>query len=152
VRKLKILIQIAQRNANERRVEAAGIETAIVEVRRQVEAHDVVAAAETELAQRGQLALAAFGLWVRQGRRRRQQLSERLGQLERAGEAAREALHAAYAELRRLRLAAGAAAGAAPKRAAWQAEACVQEQDPREQDPQEQDLELALVRTKPMPA
>ena len=143
MRKLKILIQIAERHANARRVEVAGIETAIAEVRRQVEAHDVAAAAETEWAERGQLALAAFGLGVRQGRRRRQQLSERLEQLERAGEAAREALHAACAELGRLRFAAGAAR---------REEVCMQQQDPREQGPRQQDLKADLARTKPLPA
>jgi predicted ATPase len=125
LRKLQTLIQIAQRNADERQVEVAGIETAIVEARRQVEAHDA-AVAETELAWRDRLALAAFGLALRQARRRRQQLSDLLGQLERAGAAARAALHAAHAELKRLRL----AAGAGRKRAARPAPAGTAEQKP----------------------
>jgi small-conductance mechanosensitive channel len=133
VPKQRILIRIAQRNADARRIEVAGIETAIIEARRQVEAHDA-AAAETELARREELALAAFGLGVRQARRRRQQLSERLGQLERAGDAARAALRAACAELKRLQI----AAGAARKHAARRAEARVAEPE--------------LVRSGPLPA
>jgi hypothetical protein len=133
VRKLQILMQIAQRNADARRIELAGIDSAIIEARRQVEAHDAAAAA-TELARRDGLAQAAFGLGVRQARRRREQLSERLEQLEAAGEAARAALHAACAELKRLQCAAAAAGQQAARRAQTGVTA------------------RALVRPKPMPA
>ena len=131
--KQQILIRIAQRNANARRIEVAGIETAIIEARRQVEAHDA-AAAETELARREELALAAFGLGVRQARRRRQQLSERLGSSSvPARRPARRCTRPAPSP-KRLQF----AAGTARKQAARRADARVAEQD--------------LVRPKPMPA
>jgi len=123
------LVKLARRGVDERRAELSRIEQALAEAAQLVAGHDARAAAEMEAARQDLAAMTAYPAWSAQAMRQREQLELRCQQLETAGEAAREALREAFAELKRLELAQQAAERDARRAALCRAEKRVEDQE-----------------------
>lgn len=109
MRRVNLLIRLAQQTTDERRLELGRIGQARDEVTAELTAHDERLTAEATVAATHADELPAFGQWAPHAARTRGSLEDRRAELDRAEATAREALREAFAATRRLELAREAA-------------------------------------------
>lgn len=105
MRRVDLLIRLAQQTTDECRLDLGGIGRAQNEVEAQLAAHDRRLIAESALAASHAEELATFGTWASHAARTRTVLQDRSAELDRAEDNAREALREAFAATKRLELA-----------------------------------------------
>jgi hypothetical protein len=104
MRRVDLLIRLAQQSTDERRFELGSIGRAQGEATAALAAHDQRLTAEAAAAETHADGLAAFGQWVPHAARARTSLEDRSAELGRAESRARDALREAFASTRRLEL------------------------------------------------
>jgi hypothetical protein len=122
LRGLPILIRLARQRADSHRTALAEAECQTGLAAEVLAAHDALATAEAARASGKATQLAAWTDWARQSQRRRRGLVQALGQLRVDEDALRATLREAFAETKRLEIAADSAAQAARLQAARKAE------------------------------
>lgn len=109
MRRVDLLIRLAQQSTDEHRLELGRIGQAQDQVTAELVAHDDRVKAEAMVAATHVDGLAAFGQWAPHAARARGPLEDRRAELDRAEATTREALREAFAATKRLELARDAA-------------------------------------------
>lgn len=122
LRGLPILIRLARQRADSHRTALAAAERQTVLATEALATHDALIAAETAHARGEASEMGAWSDWLRQSQRRRRALVQATVRLQMEEEAIRATLREAFAEIKRLEIAADQAAQAAHLQAARKAE------------------------------
>ena len=122
MRGLPILIRLARQRADSHRTALAEAERNAGQAAEALAAHDALAATEAAHARGDAADMAAWTDWARQAQRRRRGLAQVLAQCRADEEVVRATLREAFAETKRLEIAADSAARAARLEAARRVE------------------------------
>jgi hypothetical protein len=126
---LPILIRLAQRRTDERRLALAAAERDRVAAEEALALHDAAVAAETAGAAGDSAAMAQWSQWIRAAGRRRHRLQAASLSLAAAEERIRAALREDFAEIKRLEIAQGTRQQAAARAAAQKAEKAAEDRE-----------------------